>query len=132
MMKEYNVDLNIKSLSDNARLRGKKFEDLIFNFFPVLNRNKDGSTFDGYLPNAMPNANKFIEIKSCEVEVNRRKRNGRVKFTKSQLEYLNKYPENVLLFLVLHKKGRVYKIYQISGDKIPIQKQVSWKRLVKN
>ena len=126
MMKEYNVDLNIKSLSDNARLRGKRFEDLVFNFFPILNRNKDGSTFDGYLPNA----NKFIEIKSCEVEVNRRKRNGRVKFTKSQLEYLNKHPENVLLFLVLHKKGRVYKIYQISGDKIPIQKQVSWKRLL--
>ena len=125
-MKEYNVDLNIKSLSDNARLRGKRFEDLIFNFFPILNRNKDGSTFDGYLPNT----NKFIEIKSCEVEVNRRKRNGRVKFTKSQLEYLNKHPENVLLFLVLHKKGRVYKIYQISGDKIPIQKQVSWKRLI--
>jgi len=124
-IKEFDTELNLRRLSNNARLRGKRFENLVFSFFPIIKKEKDGSMFDGKVKG------KFVEIKSCEVRINKKKeRNGRVKFSKRQIEYITKYPNKVIVILVLHKRGRVYKIYQISGDKIPPQRQISWRRLV--
>ena len=126
-MLEHNVDIQVRRLSNNARKRGKRFEDLIFNLFgSVLIRNKDGALFDGMLNDN----SKFVEIKSVEEKITKKKRNGRIKFSKNQIDYIKEHPNEVLLFLVLHKNGRIRKIYQIEGKDIPIHRQVSWKNLI--
>lgn len=123
-IKEFDTEFYIRKLSNNARLRGKRFENLVFSFFPVIEKCKEGSIFDGKIKD------KFVEIKSCEVRVNKKRRNGRVKFSKRQIEFIKNHPDKIILILVLHKNGRVYKIYQISGDRLPHQKQVSWRVLI--
>jgi len=65
-----------------------------------------------------------MPIKEFDIELNLRRLSNNARLRGKR------YPNKVIVILVLHKGGRVYKIYQISGDKIPPQRQISWRRLV--